>query len=138
MNYLITLFTAVIVSTVSCGESEPGPHPWLGTFTVKQQCDGAATPGYQMKVSQTAEDTTQLTLDNVGGYGKKVNAVLEGDTLILTPTHASVGLMGKVRLSGSGTRQDETLVIDLKVEVPGPQGTATQSQCQLRATPVVK
>ena len=138
MNYLIISFITAILSTMSCRENNPDQNQWLGTFSVKQQCDGAATPDYQMKVSRVATDSALLTLDNVGGYGKKINATLNGDTLVLTPTDANVGLMGQVRLSGSGSFQDEALVIHLTVDVPGPGGTTTQNQCQSVGKRVVR
>lgn len=105
---------------------------WAGNYTVEQSCDGAANPDYTMKVRSGTEDTSRLYLDNLGNYGKKVAGIVRNDSLIIPPTEANVGLMGSVQLSGTGVQQDEELLINLVVEVPGPQGTTTTSTCQLR------
>ena len=109
---------------------------WLGQYAMTQTCDGATTPRYTMKV--TAIDSAHVYLHNLGGYGKKVEATVQHDSLTITPTDVGVGLMGKVRLSGTGSLQDEGLAIRLNVRVPGPQGTTTTSTCDLRGTAVKK
>ena len=116
---------------MSCQE-DVDSNEWLGKFSVNQTCDGATNPDYVMQIRAVAHDSSALVLNNLGGYGEKVAATVAGDSLIITPTDVNVGLMGKVRLSGSGQWQAEELQIDLTVRVPGPQGTITTSTCQLK------
>lgn len=132
MNYLIVVTTILLHTIVSCAKEPSSLGSWLGNFTVEQTCDGAANPTYTMKVRQVSEDSSTLTLDNLGGYGKKVEATVQGDSLAITPTDVSAGLIGNVRLSGTGRREEGKLLIDLTVRVPGPQGTTTTSTCQLQ------
>ena len=134
MSQLIIIIVTLLYTTVSCRDENPVEDKWLGHYTITQTCDGATNPRYTMRVS--AVDSSRVYLHNLGGYGKKVEATVQHDSLIITPTDVGVGLMGNVRLSGSGSFQNQSLTVQLNVRVPGPQGTTTTSRCELRGTKV--
>ena len=117
-----------------CQQDKPVANLWTGDYQVAQTCDGAANPDYMMKVRQDAAEPSVLILNNLGGYGQRVEATLQNDSLVITPTEVNAGLIGAVRLSGTGTLREKTLLIDLAVRVPGPQGTTTTSNCTLKGT----
>ena len=108
----------------------------MGKYAMVQTCDGATNPGYTLEIRSVADEPDRRTLINLGGYGQRVPATVQGDSLTIIPTAVNVGLMGQVRLSGTGTRSDEELFIQLTVQGPGPQGTTTTSRCELRGTPI--
>ena len=130
MGQFLVIIVTLVYTAMGCQDENTLTDAWLGRYAMTQTCDGATNPRYTMRV--TAADSSQLYLDNLGGYGKKVAATVQGDSLTITPTDVSVGLMGKVRLSGTGSLQNEDLAIQLNVGVPGPQGTTTTSACELR------
>ncbi len=101
-----------------------------------QTCDGATNPGYTLEVRSVANEPDQRTLVNLGGYGQRVPATVQGDSLTIILTKVNTGLTGQVELSGTGTRRDGELYIQLNVQVPGPQGSTTTSRCELRGTPM--
>ena len=133
MDYLLTIL--MVLLHPGCQKENLAMDNWAGNYTVTQVCDGAANPSYSIEVRHGAEDSTRLHLDNLGGYGSKVAATLQNDSLIIAPTAVNAGLIGKVELQGDGTREPESLLINLTVKVPGPNGTTTTSHCQLRAVP---
>ena len=135
VQFIVIVVTLLYVPS-GCQENMQIDDAWLGHYAMVQTCDGATNPGYTMEVRPTPEESLSVYLSNLGGYGKKVEATLSGDSLTIVPTDANVGPLGKVQLSGTGQRQQDELFINLVVEVPGPQGTTTTSTCQLRGTPI--
>ena len=133
MDQLVIFIVVLIQVMAGCQQDKPIVNPWMGSYQVEQICDGAANPGYTMKVRQDAAKPSVLILANLGGYGQKVEAILQNDSLVITPTEVNAGLIGAVRLSGTGTLK-EILLINLRVRVPGPQGTTTTSNCILKGT----
>lgn len=136
MVQFIVVFVILLYAPVGCQEKTVIDETWAGSYAMVQTCDGATNPGYTMEVRPASEAPPSVYLSNLGGYGKRVEATLSGDSLTIVPTDANVGLLGTVQLSGTGRRQGEELFIDLIVEVPGPQETTTISTCQLRGTPI--
>lgn len=137
MNLLIAVFIPLLYATVGCHEDNAQKDAWLGKFAMVQTCDGATNPGYTLEIRSVANQPNQRTLLNLGGYGQRVAATVQGDSLTIIPTEVNVGLMGQVQLSGiGGRRRDEALIIQLTVRGPGPQGTTTTSQCALRGIPI--
>ena len=136
MTYLVTMLLMVAYTHMESQGTASNLNAWWGTYMVVQVCDGATNPSYAMEVQRAPSDSSTLYLKNVGNYGQKVEATVQGDSITLIPTQVHVGLMGDVRLSGSGTLRPPGLVMQLSVEVPGPQGTTTTSACELRGTPV--
>ena len=135
MTLLIT-FLMTLLSAIGCQEATSPNDAWLGKFAMVQTCDGATNPGYTLEIRSVANEPARRTLINLGGYGQRVPATVQGDSLTIIPTDVNVGLMGQVELSGVGTLRDEELFIELNVQVPGPQGTTTTSRCALRGTPI--
>ena len=135
-QFVAVIVTLLYVPMTGCQDAITSDDAWEGSYAMVQTCDGATNPGYTMEVRPASEEPPSVYLNNLGGYGKKVEATVSGDSLTIIPTDANVGLMGTVRLLGTGRRQNEELFIDLIVEVPGPQGTTTTSRCQLRGTPI--
>lgn len=119
-----------------CQEDASPDNPWPGKYAMVQTCDGANNPGYTLEIRSVANEPDQRTLVNLGGYGQRVPATVQGDSLTIIPTQVNVGLMGQVELSGAGVRRDKELFIQLTVQGPGPQGTTTTSRCELRGTPI--
>ncbi len=136
MGQFVAVIVPLLYAFVGCQENVTFEGAWIGRYAMVQTCDGATNPGYTMEVQPASEESLSIYLTNLGGYGKKVEATVTGDSLTIIPTDVNVGLLGKVQLSGTGRRQNEELFIDLIVEVPGPQGTTTTSKCQLRGTPI--
>ena len=136
----MNLFFAVVMTLLStaggCQPDAPADNVWRGKYAMVQTCDGATNPGYTLEVRSVADEPDQRTLVNLGGYGERVPATVQGDSLTIIPTAVNVGLMGQVQLSGTGTRRDGELFIQLIVQGPGPQGTTTTSRCELRGTPI--
>ena len=122
--------------TIGCQQGGPTEGTWSGSYAMTQTCDGAANPRYTMKVSSV--DSSRVYLDNLGGYKTAVEATVRHDSLIITPTEVNVGLMGKVRLSGTGLLQGDVMAIQLDVRVPGPQGSTTTSVCELQGKRIKK
>lgn len=136
----MTLIT-LVYTAMACQEGTPTRQVWLGKYAMVQTCDGATNPGYTLEVRSVANEPDRRTLVNLGGYGQRVPATVQGDSLTIIPTEVNVGLMGQVLLSGTGVRRtgtlrDGELFIQLTVQGPGPQGTTTTSQCELRGTPI--
>lgn len=136
MGQFLAAIVILLYTPMGCQDAITPDDAWEGSYAMVQTCDGSTNPGYTMEVQPAAEEPPSIYLTNLGGYGKKVEATVAGDSLTIIPTDANVGLMGKVQLSGTGKRQNQELFIDLIVEVPGPQGTTTTSTCQLRGTPI--
>ena len=134
MGQFLVIIVTLAHTVMGCQDNLPSGDAWPGHYAITQTCDGAINPRYTLKV--TAADASHLYLHNLGGYGKKVEATVQHDSLVITPTDVSVGLMGKVRLSGTGSLRGEEIFIRLHVRVPGPQGTTTTSVCALRGTVV--
>ncbi len=137
MNLLFVI-TVLLSTAAGCQNNRPD-NPWLGKYAMVQTCDGATNPGYTLEVRSVANAPDQRTLVNLGGYGQRVPATVQGDSLTIIPTQVNVGLMGQVELSGTGvwrtgTMRDGELFIQLIVQGPGPQGTTTTSRCELRGT----
>lgn len=136
MNLFITVFMLLLSSTGGCQEDAAPNNPWLGKFAMTQTCDGATNPDYTLEIRSVANEPNQRTLLNLGGYGQRVPATVQGDSLTIVPTDVNVGLMGQVQLSGTGVRRNEELFIQLNVRGPGPGGTTTMSRCALRGKPL--
>ena len=141
MNLLFMICTALLYATAGCQENSASDNRWRGKYAMVQTCDGATNPGYTLEIRSVANEPDQRTLVNLGGYGQRVPATVQGNSLVITPTAVNVGLMGQVQLSGTGvrrtgTRHGEELFIQLTVHGPGPQGTTTTSECALRGTPI--
>lgn len=144
MHLLVSSVIALLSATGGCQENAPSGEDWLGKFAMVQTCDGATNPGYTLEVKPVTNEPARLYLNNLGGYGQRVAATVQGDSITIVPTEVNVGLMGQVQLSGTGARRtgfrrtgarhDDELFIQLNVQVPGPQGTTTMSQCELRGT----
>ena len=134
MGQFLVIIATLVYTAMGCQEEASVGDQWGGHYAMTQVCDGANNPRYTMKV--TASDSSRIYLHNLGGYGKKIEATVQGDSLTITPTDVGVGLMGKVRLSGTGALEDQGVAIQLNVRVPGPQGTTTMSWCELRGTPM--
>lgn len=132
MNLFISVFMLLLSSTGGCQDDAPPNNPWLGKFAMVQTCDGATNPNYTLEIRSVANEPDQRTLLNLGGYGQRVPATVQGDSLTIIPTNVNVGLMGQVQLSGTGARRNEELFIELTVQGPGPQGSTTTSRCELR------
>ena len=140
MNLLFTFLMTLLSAAGGCREDAPQDNAWQGKYAMVQTCDGATNPGYILEIRSVANEPDQRTLVNLGGYGQRVPATVQGNSLTIIPTEVNVGLMGQVQLSGTGvrrtgTRRGEELFIQLYVHGPGPQGTTTMSECALRGTP---
>ena len=135
MTQLVDILILSVYIFMGCQHIPPNQVAWPGIYAMEQVCDGATNPSYTMEIRPDSQDASTFYLVNVGNYGEKVKATVQNDSLIITPTKAHVGLMGSVRLSGTGRLQRETLLIQLTVEVPGPQNTTTTSTCELHGTP---
>lgn len=138
MNLFFAFCMTLLSAAAGCREDTPQDNPWLGKYAMVQTCDGATNPGYTLEIRSVANKPDQRTLVNLGGYGQRVPATVQGDSLTIIPTEVNVGLMGQVQLSGTGVRRDGELFIQLNVQGPGPQGTTTSSRCELRGTPIDK
>ncbi len=135
MSLLVIVLTTLLSTAGGRQDNAPQDNFWLGKFAMVQTCDGAKNPDYTLEIRPVANQLNQRTLINLGGYGQRVSATVQGDSLIISPTAVNVGLMGQVQLSGTGTRRDGGLFIQLTVQGPGPQDTTTTSRCDLRGTP---
>ena len=136
MSLFSPVFMMLLLAAGGCREDTPSDNAWLGKYAMVQTCNGATNPDYTLEVRPVADEPTRLHLHNLGGYGQRVPATVQGDSLTIIPTEVNVGLMGQVQLSGTGTRRDGELFIQLTVHGPGPQGTTTTSRCELRGTPM--
>ncbi len=136
MNLFFAFCMTLLSAAGGCRDDAPQDNAWLGKYATVQICDGATNPDYTLEVRSVANEPDQRTLVNLGGYGQRVPATVQGDSLTIIPTAVNVGLMGQVQLSGTGTRRDGELLIQLTVQGPGPQGTTTTSRCALRGTPI--
>lgn len=134
MGQFLVIVVTLLYTTMGCQDENLTDGAWPGSYAMTQTCDGAANPRYTMKI--TAADSSLVHLENLGGYGQKVKAAVQGDSLTITPTDVNVGLMGKVGLSGTGFLQGSDLTIQLNVRVPGPQGSTTTSVCELHGAPI--
>ena len=136
MSLFSPVFMMLLLAAGGCREDTPSSNAWRGKYAMVQTCDGATNPGYTLEIRSVANEPDRRTLVNLGGYGQRVPATVQGDSLTIIPTEVNVGLMGQVLLSGTGVRSGEELFIQLIVQGPGPQGTTTTSRCELRGTPM--
>ncbi len=136
MNLFFAFIMTLLSAAGGCREDASQDNALLGKFAMVQTCDGATNPDYTLEIRSVADEPDQRTLVNLGGYGQRVAATVQGDSLTIIPTAVNVGLMGQVQLSGTGVRSGEELFIQLTVQGPGPQGTTTTSRCELRGTPI--